>query len=97
MPTDPCSICQKNVNNNHRSFQCDLCNLWVHIKCNYLNLTDYKHLKKDPLPFFCINCINENLPFTNITDNEIKPLITKGMILPDDETSNIFTPDSPQI
>ena len=96
-PKDPCGVCHKNVNNNHNSFQCDLCNYWVHIRCNYLNKNDYNKLKKDPNPFLCINCIKDSLPFSNITDNELVPLLTKGIILPDNVDSSTFSPNSLQI
>ena len=96
-PKFPCSTCHKNVNKNHRAVCCDSCDLWIHIKCNYLDLTDYNKLKNDPLPFFCINCIKDNLPFTNLTNNEFIPFTTKGIMIPDEETSNFFTPHTPQM
>ena len=32
----PCKICVKNVFGKDKAVQCDLCELWVHIKCNNL-------------------------------------------------------------
>ena len=48
--TFPTKICNKNVNDKDHAIQCDICNFWVHIKCNNLNCIDYKFLqgKKDP-------------------------------------------------
>ena len=40
----PCKICE-NIANSNQAIQCDLCNSWVHIKCNDLNYTDYKFLQ----------------------------------------------------
>ena len=39
--TDPCSICQKNVNSNQKALKCTSCNLWVHIKCNETSNKEY--------------------------------------------------------
>ena len=86
----PCGVCRKNVNANHKAFCCDQCDLWVHIRCNYLNNKDYTNLQHDPEPFFCINCIKETIPHSNLTDNEIKPLLSKGIILPDNVDVNAF-------
>ena len=41
----PCKICNKNVNHKDHAIQCDICNCWVHIKCNNLNYIDYKYLQ----------------------------------------------------
>ena len=30
----PCKICAKNVQDKDKAVQCDLCELWIHIKCN---------------------------------------------------------------
>ena len=93
----PCGVCRKNVNANHKAFCCDQCDLWVHIRCNYLNNKDYTNLQHDPEPFFCINCIKETIPHSNLTDNEIKPLLSKGIILPDNVDVNAFNAPSPRI
>ena len=34
----PCKLCPKNVSNNDNAISCDLCQTWVHIKCNQCNL-----------------------------------------------------------
>ena len=39
-PKFPCRICEKNVSDKDKAVQCDLCKLWVHIKCNNLNYLD---------------------------------------------------------
>ena len=30
----PCKLCPKNVSDNDNAILCDLCQTWVHIKCN---------------------------------------------------------------
>ena len=77
----PCKVCDKNVNKNHRAFKCDntTCNQWIHIKCNLLSTKDYTNLQNSNDPFFCINCLKQNIPFTNLSDNEFNIYITKGI------------------
>ena len=56
----PCKICKKSVNSNHRSIQCDLCDNWIHLKCNNLNDIDYNVLKNSNEPWYCISCTTVN-------------------------------------
>ena len=37
-------ICTKNVHEKDKAVQCDLCELWIHIKYNNLNYLDYRYL-----------------------------------------------------
>ena len=39
----PSKLCPKNVSDNDNPILCDLCQTWVHIKCNHLNYIDYKY------------------------------------------------------
>ena len=34
-----CKICNININNKDRAIQCDICQFWIHMKCNKLNHT----------------------------------------------------------
>ena len=94
--TFPCSFCAKNVNVNHRAVCCDICNRWIHIKCNNLNQNDYFLLKNDPNPFDCICSLKDNVPFTNLTNNELILVVTKGVNTSSDN-SNIFNYHTPQM
>ena len=42
-----CKICTKAVASNHRAIQCDICDIWVHVKCNKMNSQTYYLLRKD--------------------------------------------------
>ena len=35
-PQFPCKICAKNVHDKDKAVQCDLCELWIHIRCNLI-------------------------------------------------------------
>ena len=47
MPRFPCKICSKSLAENHKAVWCDLCDIWVHIKCNERNAATYNMLKND--------------------------------------------------
>ena len=46
--------------------------MWVHIVCN--NLTKYcnRKLQKDNSPWFCVNCLKKEMPFSNISNKQFK-------------------------
>ena len=62
----PCKICENNVTNSDQAIQCDLCDSWVHIKCNDLNYIDYKLLQNSNDPWFCISCCTEIFLFCTV-------------------------------
>ena len=84
----PCKICKKSVHSNHKSIQCDLCDNWIHLKCNKLNDTDYNSLKASNEPWYCISCTNIILPFGNLT-NEQFFCITRDIDFNFETTSNL--------
>ena len=53
----PCKLCCKPVAKNHRALCCDICDQWVHIKCNNVSPGDYELLKTSVSPWFCVKCI----------------------------------------
>ena len=66
----PCKICCKSVATNHKSIKCDKCDIWIHIECNRINKQTYEMLKKDNSQWFCIVCMKELFPFSNLNDKE---------------------------
>ena len=62
----PCKICENNVTYCDQAIQCDLCDSWVHIKCNDLNYIDYKFLQNSNDPWFCISCCSKIFPFNSV-------------------------------
>ena len=62
----PCEICQKSVATNHRSIQCDKCDLWVHIKCGGITPKTYENfMNKNNFSWECPSCSSNNLPDTS--------------------------------
>ena len=69
-PKLPCKICTKNVSEKVKAVQCDLCELWVHIKCNNLNYLDYKHLQNSNESWYCIECCSKVFLFNCLSSNK---------------------------
>ena len=60
----------KNVSDKDKAVQCDLCELWVHIKCNNLNYLDYRYLQNSNESLYCIECCNTIFPFNSLFSNK---------------------------
>ena len=68
---DLCKICSKKVHKLDNAIVCDICNTWVHTRCNKLDKKDYKTFKDDEdKSFYCLHCMKDTIPFTNLTDTE---------------------------
>ena len=72
-PKFPCKICAKNVSEKDKAVQCDLCELWVHIKCNNLNYLDYRYLQNSNESWYCIECRSTIFPFNSLSSNKNLP------------------------
>ena len=71
----PCLVCNRAVAKNHRVVQCDLCDSWVHIACNNLNVYTYRKLQKDKCPWYCISCFRKELLYGSTNDTQLKKLL----------------------
>ena len=79
----PCLVCNRTVAKNHRIVQCDLCDSWVHIACNNLNLYIYQKLQKDKSPWYCMCCFWKELPYESINDTKFRnPLHGEAIVSP---------------
>ena len=45
-PKFPCKICAKKGHGKDKVVHCDLCELWIHIKCKNFNYLDYRSSSK---------------------------------------------------
>ena len=69
----PCKICEKPVAQNHKAVCCDVCDTWVHIKCNKINTQTYNILKKEKASWSCIGfleCSKDVFPRLKIKRNQ---------------------------
>jgi len=62
----PCTDCNKPVKSNQKAIQCDFCDLWIHLKCTKLTVSEYNLMSKSNDYFYC-DCCEERLP--NFTDS----------------------------
>ena len=85
---DPCGICKKPVAISHNALVCDVCNQWIHIKCNFVSKDLYNKFidensnpsieEKDKSNWICITCINSNLSFGHLDEKSFH-LNSKGI------------------
>ena len=93
-PDYPCSVCGKNVNNNHPAILCSICNFWSHNKCNMVDAKQYRLHQLDPdIPFYCLLCKENNIPMMKLNDFEFFSHINKDL---DNVCVNNFTPTASQ-
>ena len=63
-------ICAKKIYDKDKAVQCDLCKLWIHIKCNNLNYLDYRYLQNCDESWYCIECCSTIFPFNSLSSNK---------------------------
>ena len=69
-PKFPCRIYAKNVHGIDKAVQCDLFELWIHIKCNKPNYLGYRYLQNCDKSGFCIDCCSTIFLFNSLSNNE---------------------------
>ena len=62
-------ICE-NVHDKDKAVQCDLCELWIHIKCNNLNYLGYRYLQNCDESWYCIECCSTIFLFNSLSSNK---------------------------
>ena len=79
IPDFPCSVCHKSIGDKENSIFCDLCKLWVHIKCNNLNYLDYQYLSGSNDPWYCLNCNSEIYALGKLSKQNFMPFIRDNL------------------
>ena len=76
----PCSVCKKSVAKNQKAVLCELCNRWSHAKCNNISKEEYDRLidEVDDIPWACLHCINDAMPFGWESNESLYLTMTKG-------------------
>ena len=66
----PCRVCTINVHDKDKAVRCDLCELWIHIKCNNLSYLDYRYPRNCDESWYCIECCNTIFSFNSQSSNK---------------------------
>ena len=81
-----CGHCNKLVKNDSPAMECEICNLWYHIKCQAINKAEYEYIKGgskkktlSKLHWYCLTCDRIAVNFMKTMAN----LHTKHQILED--------------
>ena len=90
----PCNLCCKPVAKNHRALCCDICDQWVHIKCNSVSPRDYELLKTSVSPWFCVRCVGCIFPRSSKLFNDAMPSSLEDDSDHDDDSDSDSDSDS---
>ena len=69
-PKFPYKFCAKNVHDKDKAVQCELCELWGHIKSKNLNYLDRRYLQNCDESSYCIECCSTIFPFNSLSSNK---------------------------
>ena len=78
-PVFPCGICNKNINNNHKTIKCSICNYKIHIKCNKIDDVTFEKMKVNLDLFLCLKCKEDIFPFQKLSDEQFFMTSEKGI------------------
>ena len=73
----PCLVCGDHCFNDsvHQpSINCDICQQWVHHKCSNLTVNQFNKYGRISDPFYCSNCVAENIPFSKLSKPKLDKL-----------------------
>ena len=72
-----CGICEKTIDDDKEfSILCDICNSWIHPKCNHLNFLDFQHISgNNNDPWFCFKCTCKTFPFGKLNNQNFHSFI----------------------
>ena len=77
----PCLVCNRAAAENHKAVQCDCCDKWVRITCNYLNVYTYRKLQKDKSSWYCLCCLKKEMPLCSLKNEHLQKLMHGKIIL----------------
>ena len=84
-----CGVCTKTVKKTDKRITCVCCTNKVHIRCNLLTIENFKEIEQNGKDHICINCIDMNIPFSKLSDNEFSLLNKFGITRINEETDQL--------
>ena len=66
-PKFPCKTCAKNVHDKDEAVQYDLCEHWIHTKCNNLNYLDYRYIQNCIESWYCKEFCSKIFSFNSLS------------------------------
>ena len=69
-PKFPYRICAKAVHDKEKAVQRDLCELWIHVKCNNLNYLYYRYLQDYDESWYCVEYCSTMFPFNSLSSKK---------------------------
>ena len=66
---------------NFKPVQCDCCDKWVHIACNYPNAYTYRKSKKDKSPWYCLCQHKKEISFCCLKNEPLQELGFQQLVL----------------
>ena len=75
-----CGVCSKIVKTTDKRISCCVCKNKVHIKCNLLTRENLKRIDENGKDTLCIICIELNIPFSKLSENEFSLLNQFGIV-----------------
>ena len=79
---NPCTLCNKIVKleGRRKAIFCDSCSKWIHSSCNKLDNKGYEYHTKNPdAPFTCLKCLEDNVPFSKLDNNQFNLGVKLGV------------------
>ena len=88
-----CGVCIKTLKITDKRITCVICKNNVHIRCNLLTIENFKHIGVNGEDHICINCTDDNIPFSKLSENEFCLLNEFGITRVNEESDqiNFFT------
>ena len=66
-----CKICNISIKDEDNAVRCDICQFWIHIKCNKLNYIDYEYLHGSNDLWYSIKCCEKAFPLETLTNKHL--------------------------
>ena len=76
----PCGIYGKPVAKNQKALQCDICDVWSHMRSQCLNITPEEYLKQGQSddPWYCPGCLSTKTALQDETRNRIPIVLSNS-------------------